>query len=113
HGVDVTDETIAQHRIRAQFNNIPVPTHVWQRTERDGVPQFVLIDFNEAAIKLSRGRIGRHLGESANEFFESDPLVLDDLDRCLDTGETTQREMDRTMRTTGETRRLVLTYAAA
>ncbi len=113
HGVDVTDETIAQHRIRAQFNNIPVPTHVWQRTERDGVPQFVLIDFNEAAIKLSRGRIGRHLGESANEFFESDPLVLDDLDRCLDTGETSQREMDRTMRTTGETRRLVLTYAAA
>jgi signal transduction histidine kinase/ActR/RegA family two-component response regulator len=39
--------------------------------------------------------------------------VLDELDRCLDTGETSQREMDRTMRTTGETRRLVLTYAAA
>jgi PAS domain S-box-containing protein len=113
HGVDVTDETIAQHRIRAQFNNIPVPTHVWQRTERDGVPQFVLIDFNEAAIKLSRGRIGRHLGESADEFFASTPSVLDELERCLDSGETSQREMDRTMRTTGETRRLVLTYAAA
>jgi PAS domain S-box-containing protein len=113
HGVDVTDETIAHHRNRAQFNNIPVPTHVWQRTVRDGAKQFVLIDFNEAAIPLSRGRIAQHIGESADEFFASDPSVLDELERCLETGETIHREMDRTMRTTGETRRLALTYAAA
>ncbi|HEY0986326.1 MAG TPA: ATP-binding protein [Kofleriaceae bacterium] len=113
HGVDVTEETIAQQRVRAQFNNIPVPTHVWQRVERDGAKQFVLVDFNQATFKLSRGRIASHIGEPAHEFLAGNPGVIDDLHRCLDTGETFQREMDWTMRTTGEVRRMIVTFAAA
>ncbi|HEX4422118.1 MAG TPA: ATP-binding protein [Kofleriaceae bacterium] len=113
HGVDVTDETIAQLRIRAQFENIPVPTHVWQRVERAGVRQFVLVDYNAAGVQQSRGRIAKHVGDSAEAFFDVDPSVVTDLERCLERGETFQREMDRTLRTTGETRRMVVTYAAA
>ncbi|HEU4727886.1 MAG TPA: PAS domain S-box protein, partial [Kofleriaceae bacterium] len=113
HGVDVTEEAVAQHRIRAQFNSIPVPTHVWQRTLRDGVAQFVLIDFNEAALKLSRGKLARHLGETAREFFAGDAKILAELDRCLDRGETIRREMERRMRTSDDVRRMVVTYASA
>ena len=113
HGVDVTEETIAQQRVRAQFNNIPVPTHVWQRVERGGARQFVLVDFNQAALKLSRGRMASHLGEPAHEFLARNLSVIDDLHRCLDTGETIQREMDWTLRTTGELRRMIVTCAAA
>ncbi|HET7502302.1 MAG TPA: PAS domain S-box protein [Kofleriaceae bacterium] len=113
HGVDVTEEAVSQHRIRAQFNSIPVPTQVWQRTLRDGIAQFVLIDFNEAALRLSRGRLSRHLGETAREFFGGDARVLEELDRCLDRGETVRREMDRRMRTIDEVRRMVVTYASA
>ena len=113
HGVDVTEETIAQQRVRAQFNNIPVPTHVWQRVERGGARQFVLVDFNQAALKLSRGRMASHLGELAHEFLARNLSVIDDLHRCLDTGETIQREMDWTLRTTGELRRMIVTCAAA
>ncbi len=112
HGVDVTEETIAQQRVRAQFANMPVPTLVWQRVERDGVKQFVLVDFNQACVTLSRGRIEAHLGEPARLFLADNPGVIDDLDRCLDSGETFQREMDWTLRTIGETRRMVVTYAA-
>jgi signal transduction histidine kinase/CheY-like chemotaxis protein len=113
HGVDVTEETIAQQRVRAQFNNIPVPTHVWQRVERGGAKQFVLVDFNQATFKLSRGRIASHIGEPAHEFLAHNLGVIDDLHRCLDTGETIQREMDWTLRTTGELRRMIVTCAAA
>ncbi|HET9626720.1 MAG TPA: ATP-binding protein [Kofleriaceae bacterium] len=113
HGVDVTDEITAQLRIRAQFNNMPMPTHVWQRVERGGDKTFVLVDFNAAGNTQTRGRIGKHLGDDAREFFAADPSILDDLERCLGRGETFQREMDRTLRTTGETRRMVVTYAAA
>jgi signal transduction histidine kinase/CheY-like chemotaxis protein len=113
HGVDVTEETVAQQRTRSQFNNTPVPTHVWQRVERDGVKQFVLVDYNQATFKLSRGRIAAHLGESAEEFLAQNPSVIDDLTRCLASGETFRRELDWTMRTTGEVRRMIVTYAAA
>jgi len=113
HGVDVTEETVAQQRLRSQFNNIPVPTHVWQRLDRNGVKQFVLVDFNQATFKLSRGRIASHIGEPAEEFLARNLNVIDDLHRCLDTGETFQREMDWTLRTTGEVRRMIVTYAAA
>jgi signal transduction histidine kinase/ActR/RegA family two-component response regulator len=113
HGVDVTEETIAQMRLRSQFSNIPVPTHVWRRVERDGVKQFVLADFNQAALTLSRGRMASHLGEPAHQFLALNPSAIDDLARCLDTGETFQREMDWTLRTTGEVRRMIVTYAAA
>ncbi|HEY0195712.1 MAG TPA: ATP-binding protein [Kofleriaceae bacterium] len=113
HGIDVTDESLAQLRIRAQFENIPMPTHVWQRTEVAGVPDFMLVDFNAAGLAQSRGRIGRHVGEAASSFFAGDAPIIADLHRCHDKGETFQREMDRTLRTTGETRRMVVTYAAA
>jgi signal transduction histidine kinase/ActR/RegA family two-component response regulator len=113
HGVDVTDETCAQLRIRAQFHNMPMPTHVWQRVERNGERPFVLVDFNAAASLQTRGRLVKHLGADGREFFADDPSVLEDFERCLDRGETFQREFDRTLRTTGETRRLSVTYAAA
>ncbi|HSR97349.1 MAG TPA: ATP-binding protein [Kofleriaceae bacterium] len=113
HGVDVTEETLAQQRLRSQFSNMPVPTHVWRRVERDGVKQFVLADYNQAALKLSGGRMAAHLGEPAGRFLASNPGVIDDLTRCLDGGETFQREMDWTLRTTGDVRRMIVTYAAA
>jgi signal transduction histidine kinase/ActR/RegA family two-component response regulator len=112
-GADLTEETKAEQQIRAQFNHVPMPTAVWQRVERDGMQQFVLVDYNAAELELSRGGIAKYLGGSARDFFANNAEVLDDLDRCLDTGVKIQREIDRTMRTTGETRRLLVNYGAA
>ncbi len=112
HGVDVTDATTAQRRLRAQFHGVPVPTYVWQRIERDGIAQFVLVDFNEAAISISRGAIAKHLAEPAGTFFEEEPEVVAELERCLDKGMTIQREMDRVFKS-GERKRLFVTYSSA
>jgi PAS domain S-box-containing protein len=103
----------AQERVRAQFNGVPVPTYVWQRIDRDGRKQFVLADFNTAALTISNGGITKHLAESAESYFSDDPVVLEELDRCRDEGVTIQREMDWTLKSTGEKKRLFVTYASA
>jgi PAS domain S-box-containing protein len=113
HGVDVTEATLSQQRIRAQFRGVPAPTYIWQRVERDGAKHFVLVDFNQAAITMSHGKIAEDLGVSAATYFSDAPAVLEELERCLDGGATIQREMDRRLKSTGETRRLFVTYAPA
>jgi signal transduction histidine kinase/CheY-like chemotaxis protein len=112
-GVDVTEETTAEQQVRAQFDHVPMPTCVWQRVEHDGGQRFVLVDFNAAEVELSHGGIAKYLGASAAEFFSSNIEVLEDLDRCLDQGVRIQREIERTMRTTGESRVLRVNYGAA
>ncbi len=113
HGVDVTDATIAQQRVRAQFHGIPVPTYVWQRIEEGGRRRFVLVDFNKAALTISDGALAEHLGAYADVYFADAPESVEELERCLDGGTMIQREMDHTLASSGETRRLFVTYAAA
>lgn len=109
HGVDVTDETLAQQRIRAQFHAIPVPTYAWQR---DSNNEFTLVDFNAAAIAMSRGPHRLFVGERASEFFD-DPAALVTLAHCLDTGETVHAEVKRVLRSSTDTTLLSCTFAAA
>jgi PAS domain S-box-containing protein len=113
HGVDVTEETAAQRRNRAQFNGIPVPTYAWQRIEVDGGKDFVLFDFNEAAATISDGAIEAFRGRRARDVFSSDPDVLEDLHRCIDTGAVFSRELERPMKSSGRPRRFLVTYAPA
>ncbi|MDQ3364700.1 MAG: PAS domain-containing protein [Myxococcota bacterium] len=93
HGVDVTEAVTAQQRLTAQFHAVPVPTYVWQRLEHEGRMQFVLVDFNAAAIASSRGEIEEHRGVSAERFYATDPRRLAEVLRCAETGTTTQLEL--------------------
>jgi two-component system, cell cycle sensor histidine kinase and response regulator CckA len=113
HGLDVTDATIAEQRVRAQFNGVPVPTYVWQRIERGGKGQFVLVDFNQAALTLTHGGIAQDLGATALDYFVDSPEIGAEIERCLEQGVTIQREMDHKLKSTGETKRLFVTYAPA
>jgi two-component system cell cycle sensor histidine kinase/response regulator CckA len=113
HGIDVTDATVAQQRLRAQFHGVPMPTYVWQRVERDGARDFVLIDFNQAAMEISRGAIESQRGSVATAYFSDAPEAFADLALCLENGTKIHREMDWTLRSTGDKRRLSVTYAPA
>ncbi len=103
---------LTQRRIRAQFHGVPVPTYVWQRIERDGSRQFVLVDFNQAALTFSDGGIAKYLGTSAATYFKDTPELFEEIERCLDQEITTHREMDQKM-ANGEVRRLFVTYTSA
>ncbi len=111
HGVDVTDATLAQQRDRAQFHAVPVPMYVWQRVTRGRERDFILIDFNEAALTISNGGITKFLGMSGAEFLKGTPEILREIERCFDEGAIFQREADHEMRVTGELKRLCITYA--
>jgi PAS domain S-box-containing protein len=113
HGVNVTDETRAEQRVRSQFEGVPVPTFVWRMVERDGVTDFVLDDLNRAAMAMTRGKITSYIGTTATQFFADTMDIYEDLKRCLQGQEVFQREVVRKMVTTGETRRLIVTYAMA
>ncbi len=113
HGVDVTQATLTQRRIAAQFHGVPVPTYVWQREQlADGRHHFVLIDFNAAALTASSGRIENKRGASSLAFFAEQPAMLEDLDRCH-AGETLRREISWTSRSTGQTQLFFASFAPA
>jgi PAS domain S-box-containing protein len=112
HGFDVTEATVAERRVRAQFSAVPVPTFVWQRVEHEGTRDFVLVDFNQAALTASEGELANARGALATTLIGPMPHLIDDLTRALDGGETFRVERERTL-ANGETRRIVVTYAAA
>jgi len=113
HGVDVTDATVAQQRLRAQFHGVPVPTYVWQRLEGKAGPYFQLADYNQAALSASHGAIAGLLGQTADAYFADAPEVIMDLERCLSLGTTHAREMDWTLKGSDRMRRLHVSYAPA
>lgn len=68
----------SEERARVQFNNSPVPMHLWERSGDD----FVQIDCNDAADARSGGRIRQRLGEKASVRFAKWPEGLRCLERC-------------------------------
>jgi PAS domain S-box-containing protein len=112
HSVDVTESVTAEQRIRAQFMAMPVPTYAWQQVEQDGKKDFVLTDYNDAALKLTQGTIARFLGARATAFFGDEASnIVADLRTCLSEGRLLRREMTRKLRSSGETKELFVTYA--
>ena len=115
-GVEVTErrrmeEALrrSEERMRAQFKGIPIPTYTWQKDGDD----FVLIDYNDAAEIITKGKIGECVGARAREFFVRNPVVADEIRECFESRGTFSREMHYTLETTGVTHWLDTKYAYA
>jgi len=105
---DVTEQSQQQARMRSQFKAIPVPTYAFQRRQGAAGPEFVLVDFNDAADAMGRGRMSTLLGKTTEVV---PPSVFGDMTRSLDEGTLVRREIQHTMNTTGEVKRFVMTYS--
>jgi len=103
------DEELRRSReaLRAIYMGIPVPTYTWQRKGDD----FRLIDFNDATIAYTKGAIKPFRGASAKEQYADFPEILEDFERCSQERKVIHREMTRFLKTVGEERSLVVTYA--
>ncbi|MCK4351613.1 MAG: PAS domain S-box protein, partial [Candidatus Krumholzibacteria bacterium] len=113
-GVDVTERKQAEKALqeseyvmRAQFKGIPVPTYSWQHVDDD----FILLDFNDAAFKITDGKIADYVGMSANEFYKDQPEILKDMHGCCACGGSVERVMEYTFRSTGKKAYLNVKYA--
>ncbi len=97
-----------QQRLRAQYQGIPIPTYTWQRKGED----FALVDYNVAAKAITHGKIDNFLEKTAREMYRhTRPDILDDLWRCFNNKEVVKREMTYRFKTTGEQKRLAVSYA--
>ncbi len=63
---------LLNENINQFFNSIPIPSYVWQKTEND----FILIDYNNAAFKVTKGKIKDLLHEKASVIHEDRPDII-------------------------------------
>ena len=106
--VNSLEESIrSEERFRAFFMSNPVSNLIWQRNEDD----FVLVDYNLAALSLSKGRIGRFLGATVKLMYgDTEPDVVEDVWRCWRSRDIIRRKKDFKLRSTGEVRHLDMRY---
>ncbi|MFZ5917889.1 MAG: GAF domain-containing protein [Chloroflexota bacterium] len=97
----------SEAQMRAQYKGIPVPTYTWQRHGDD----LMLVDYNDAAMAFTAGKIATLMGSQASVLHADDPQILEELNRCLREQCTIEREMTHRLRSTGENKYLNVKYA--
>lgn len=96
----------SEERFKAQFRGLPIPVYTWQKADDD----FILIDFNRAAEIITKGEIRELKGSKADELYRDDPTIREQMWECYEKRESSSREMLYQLRTTGETRHLIVSY---
>ncbi|MBD3308287.1 PAS domain S-box protein, partial [candidate division KSB3 bacterium] len=94
-------------KLRAQFKGIPVPTYLWQRQGED----FVLVDYNDAAEMVTRGKIAEFVGITLKELYADQPQILEQISQCFEKQTYIQTEMNYHFKSTDEHRYLLVKYA--
>src|ERR1700754_1941996 len=92
--------------LQAQYDGIPVPCYTWRHADGD----FVLERANRAAYERTEGQLQQFLGRRLGDIYPDRPDIADDLSKTLRERTTVRREMEHTLATTGERRRLDVSY---
>lgn len=69
---------LSREMLRMQYKGIPLPTFTWRFEEDD----FILIDFNDAALNASNGKLSDRYGIRARYYFYNEPLIYEDMCKC-------------------------------
>ncbi len=93
-------------RLKAQYKGIPIATYSWQRVGED----FVLVDYNDAAEKATKGRIVDLMGKATHTIFKDRPEILTDFSRCFSETTTVRRELLFPVSVAGESKVYMVTY---
>jgi signal transduction histidine kinase len=86
---------------------MPIPVYTWQRVGDD----FVLTDYNDAAVAITYGNVTNFLGIKASDLYSDAPEIQEELSRCFAEKTSIERDMPYTYRSTGETKYLAVKYA--
>jgi signal transduction histidine kinase len=97
-----------QPAVDAQFlqSASPLLVSIWHSEEGD----WRLVDYNEALLATTDGRLTGFAGAMASEFYQDRPDILEDMHRCAAEKSAIKRKMPYTLRSTGEERYLTLSY---
>ncbi|MCE5263441.1 MAG: response regulator [Deltaproteobacteria bacterium] len=86
-----TEEALleSEERLNNLYQMSPIPTFTWQKRGDD----FILADFNRAAIMLTNHNAFRFLGRRASDLYRGRPQVIDDMNVCFNGQSVVIREM--------------------
>ncbi len=97
----------SEERLRSQFQGFPVPTYIWKNSSDD----FILVDYNNAALDFTQGKIAGYKGMPASLFYEGRSWIIEDMTRCSTDQSSIKNEFWDTLRTTGEKKYLAVRYS--
>jgi PAS domain S-box-containing protein len=87
------DENINQF-----FNNIPIPSYIWKKIKND----FLLIDYNSAALKVTNGKVKNLIHEKASVIHEDRPDIIEAINKCFREKKSVTEKLEYLMKTTGQ-----------
>ncbi|MDQ6786417.1 MAG: response regulator [Acidobacteriota bacterium] len=97
----------SEEKFKAQYVGIPIPTYTWRKAEDD----FILINCNNAAEKITDGKILDFIGIRATRMYDDLPKMVEDFHKCFDGKRPHRREMLYKYRVDGRERYLDFNYA--
>jgi len=89
---------LLEKNIKIFFDGIPIPSYVWQEKNND----FILIDYNKAAEKVTKGKVKDLLHKKASEIHEDRLDIIEALNQCFQEKKSVYKRFEYTMKTTGE-----------
>ena len=93
-------------RFRAQFKGTPIPVYSWRLVGED----FILVDFNDAAMELTKGLIVNLLGRKLKEIYPADSEVRKEIWRCYKRKKSEKWQGEIPLQTTGELKYFIVSY---
>jgi len=79
----------SEERFKNLYQESPIPTFTWQKKGDN----FILVDFNRAAIQITNGKVRDRLGNSAVELYKNSPQILRDMNLCFQERSIVRREL--------------------
>ena len=102
----VNKRKASKKRFKALFKGIPIPTYSWQKIDDD----LILIDYNDAAEKITKGMIKNYVGIKVSEMYKDRPEILEEFYRCANDRVNIFREIKYGYMSTGEENFLSVMY---
>ena len=93
-------------RLQALFDDLPIPTYVWKKTGAD----FILIDYNKAAHRITNGKAKNLLGGILKEIYFDRPEFEASFHQCLSEQKLLHCDMEHRLQTTGEYKKFSVSF---
>jgi len=92
---------------KALFKEGSIPAYTWQNVDGN----FVLVNYNNAAAKLTHGSVENFLGNKASEMYKGRLDILNDLNLCLNNKTHIRRDISYRFQFSNEEKFLLVNYS--